>query len=268
MHRYLPELIALPLLPLLLLQGRRTRRRTPRLPEAEGPAHGIAGAGCAGQPLSLIALGESPVAGVGVADHGQAITGQLARALASRVRCPVAWRAYGRNGATARQALEQLVPQLPAAVDLALVAFGVNDATAFHSVSRWRRDLQAVLAALDARCRPQLILLAGVPPLGRFAALPQPLRWVMGLKERALDRTASELAAQSAHICHVPFDFDTGDRKMMAADAYHPSAAGCTAWAQVLAAAALQWQPRAGPCLVADEGKISVSFCRPQEKIE
>ncbi|MGB6055948.1 MAG: SGNH/GDSL hydrolase family protein, partial [Burkholderiaceae bacterium] len=37
MRRYLPELIALPLLPLLVAQGRRTRRVTPRLPEAGGP---------------------------------------------------------------------------------------------------------------------------------------------------------------------------------------------------------------------------------------
>jgi hypothetical protein len=37
MRGYLPELIAALLLPWLLLQGRRTRRITPRLPEAVGP---------------------------------------------------------------------------------------------------------------------------------------------------------------------------------------------------------------------------------------
>ncbi|MGB7479647.1 MAG: SGNH/GDSL hydrolase family protein, partial [Burkholderiaceae bacterium] len=79
MRRYLPELIALPLLPLLVAQGRRTRRVTPRLPEAGGPDCGLAGSG-SGRPLRLLAVGESPVAGVGVLRHDEAITGQLARA--------------------------------------------------------------------------------------------------------------------------------------------------------------------------------------------
>ena len=61
MRRYLPELVALPMLPLLIAQGKCTRRITPRLPEAGGAAEGIAGAGDPGQPLSLLTIGESPV---------------------------------------------------------------------------------------------------------------------------------------------------------------------------------------------------------------
>lgn len=235
MRRWLPELIALPLLPLLVAQGRYTRRVTPRLPEAPGPHAGIAGDADAGPPLSLLTLGESPVAGVGVASHQEAITGQLAQALCTRLKRPVAWRAYGKNGVTVRDALEQLVPNIAAApIDIALVAFGVNDTTAFHSVARWRADLRELLAALEARCAPRLILISGLPPIGHFLALPQPLRWVMGMKALALDGAARELAAGMPRVRYVAMSIDSTDRSMMATDGYHPSAKACAVWAGIL----------------------------------
>jgi len=240
MRRYLPELIALFLLPVLVAPGRYARRVTPPPPEAGRPSTGIAGDCYRGAALSLLAVGESPVAGVGVDTHHEAITGQLASALALRLRRPVVWRACGKNGVTARAALEQVIPGIPRLpVDIALVAFGVNDATAFRPLARWREDLRAVLAAIYACCAPRVILLSGVPPLARFPALPQPLRWVMGMKAAALDAVASELAWQTPRTTYVPLALDTGDVTMMAHDAYHPSAEGCTAWARLLADACM-----------------------------
>lgn len=238
MRDYLPELIALPLLPFLLAQGRRTRRVTPRLPEAGGATCGLAGFESRQAPLKLLSFGESPVAGVGVDTHEQAITGQLACILAERLRRPVSWQACGQNGATARQALHGLLPAVrPEPVDLALVAFGVNDTTAFRQVRHWRADMSALLDGLQARCRPRLILLSGVPPVGRFPALPQPLRAVMGMKAAALDRALASLAQTRAGTLYVPLLLDTRDSALMAHDGYHPSAAGCTAWAALLAGA-------------------------------
>jgi hypothetical protein len=66
--------ITLPLFPVLLIQGLGVRRQTPRLPEACGASSGlIAGSG---QPIRLITLGESTVAGVGATTHEEALTGQ------------------------------------------------------------------------------------------------------------------------------------------------------------------------------------------------
>ncbi|HJV83069.1 SGNH/GDSL hydrolase family protein [Noviherbaspirillum sp.] len=236
MRRFLPELVALPLLPFLLAQGRHARKVTPRLPEASGPTTGVAGHTHSGARLSLLTIGESPIAGVGVDSHEQAITGRLADALAQRLHRPVAWRACGKNGLTAREALEQLVPELPVeAVDVALVAFGVNDTTVFRPLAAWRRDLGDVLTAVQARCSPRCVIVSGVPPVAHFPALPQPLRWVMGLKAQTLDSAARELAHALPHALYVPLLLDTRDRSMMASDGYHPSEKGCQAWAELLA---------------------------------
>jgi lysophospholipase L1-like esterase len=238
MRRFYAELAALPLLPLLILQGKHARRVTPRLPEAAGPDCGASGGAHRGEVFRLLTLGESPVAGVGVLTHEEAITGQLACALSHRLQRPVSWRACGKNGATVRDALTQIVPRIPhAPVDLALVAFGVNDTSAFRPIAQWRADLGKLLVALDVRCAPRQILLSGVPPIADFPALPQPLRWVLGLKARALDVAAREIAAGLPHVLYVPLTRDSRDRAMMAIDGYHPSAKGCAAWAELLAGA-------------------------------
>ncbi|XLZ72049.1 SGNH/GDSL hydrolase family protein [Massilia sp. SR12] len=227
------------MLPLLVLQGRRTRARTPRLPEAPGARHGGLAGTAPGAPLQVLGLGESPVAGVGVARQELAITAQFARELARRTGRPVLWRACGRNGATVRDALAQLVEQVPAQpVDVLLVAFGVNDAVAFRPVAAWQRDMLALLERLRERCQPRVVLVSGVPPMQEFPTLPHPLRWVMGLKAAALDRGLLALARQHSWLYHVPIVLDSrNDASLTAVDGYHPSAKGCEVWAGLLASA-------------------------------
>lgn len=241
-RRWFPEIIATPLLPLLILQGRRTRRITPRLPEAAGPRDGIAGTQHGTGALTLIAIGESPVAGVGVATQQEAITAQLAEILSHDVQRPVQWRAIGRNGVTAREAHQLLlskVAQQP--TDIVFVAFGVNDTTAFRPVGQWRNDIRSLLEAIDRRCMPGMILLSGVPPMAHFPALPQPLRWVMGLKAAALDAAVRDIANTMpqlhARLLHVPVAIDPADSSVMASDGYHASAKGCRVWAGLIAEA-------------------------------
>ena len=169
------SLVAVPLLPVLWLQGRHVRSRTPRLPAAAGPTVGtIPGEGV---PLRLLVVGESTVAGVGAPDHAHALTGQIAAALATRTGRPVHWHAAGQIGATAHAARTRLVPEVPAApMDVIVLALGVNDVLQFQASTRWTRDLTQLIADLRRRVGPAPVVLASVPPMGRFPALPQPLR--------------------------------------------------------------------------------------------
>lgn len=236
---YLPELLAFPLYPLLLWQGKRTRARTPRLPEANGPPQGLVPAAGQGAVMRLLAIGESPVAGVGVGTQEQAITGQFALALAHHFGVDVAWHAVGKNGADLAQALQCLIPVLPpysagAPLDIALVAFGVNDSTSFRSSNRYRQELETLLALLQQRCQPRHILLSGVPPLQLSPALPEPLRTVLGLKAAALDQVARQVAKQRSGVVYAALPRHNGDPGLLAGDGYHPSEQGTALWAAQL----------------------------------
>ncbi len=175
------------------------------------------------------------MAGVGVATQQEAITCRLASALAQHSGHDVHWQALGENGATVGKALRTLAPQLPAtAQDVVLLAFGVNDTSAFHSARRFATDLQQLIDLVRQQCQPRLLLLSGVPPVHRLHALPQPLRSILGLKAAALNQMAREVAAQSG-LQYAPLALDVQQSGLLASDGFHPSAKGVALWADALA---------------------------------
>ncbi|MDB5798824.1 MAG: hydrolase family protein [Paucimonas sp.] len=237
LREWLPEALALALLPLLVLQGRRTRARVARLPEPTDPASGLVGTAI-GKPLTLLLLGESPVAGVGVSSHAEGVGAATAAALATASGRKVQWQALGVNGITVGEAASLLLPRLQQSqVDIACIAFGVNDSTAFRRHTAWRSAVAGLLDQVESRLQPRHILLSGVPPLSAFPALPWPLRTVLGLKSASLDRALASLAQSRSRTSHVPLPRQLADPALMASDGYHPSAAGCALWGGLLAAA-------------------------------
>ncbi|WP_044873671.1 SGNH/GDSL hydrolase family protein [Pseudomonas sp. LFM046] len=223
---------ALPLLPLALPMAVHTRRTALRLAPAAGPERGVAGGGFDGEPLRLLLIGESTVAGVGASCLDYALAGQLASSLAARLKRPVAWRACGENGITAGEALERLLPQVadePA--DWVLLVFGVNDTTHFSSSRRWRASLAGL--ARHFAGRGVRVAFSGVPPLEHFSALPWLLRRLLGWRARLLDRQLHELARKEGWDCHATrLDMRP---EFLALDGYHPSTLGYRVWGEALA---------------------------------
>ncbi|MDP3848451.1 MAG: SGNH/GDSL hydrolase family protein [Pseudomonas sp.] len=232
-------LLALLLLPVLVPQALRTRRRALRLAPAAGPQQGLAGAEFAGPALRVLLLGESTVAGVGVACQTQGLAARLAHALAEQQRRPVAWQACGENGITASQACTRLLPQaLAAQADLLLLVFGVNDSTQLSSLRSWRQALTCMTQALQAQGAQ--VAFTAVPPLQHFSALPWLLRRVLDLRGALLDRQLRAVARQlGASYCPVALEF-TAD--YLAVDGYHPSQLGYQVWASGLAPQLLSQQ--------------------------
>jgi len=238
---------ALPLAPLLLWQGRRVRRDTPKLPEADGPRSGVAGADRLGRPLRLLILGDSSAAGVGARLQDDALSGCLVARLAPTLSRPLAWRLLARTGISTREALEMLDGEPAEPFDVAVVALGVNDVTALRPMSRWLGDVERLNARLHQRHRLKRVLWSGLPPMHRFPALPQPLRGVMGLHARALDAglgrwCASRPAGARPRTRHVPLPAMT-DPSMVATDGFHPGPSAYVAWADALMAS-LAERPR------------------------
>lgn len=237
MNRHLATVLTLPLLPVLLVQGYWVRKRTPRLPDAAGPLSGTAPGD--GEPLRLIALGESTVAGVGAASHDRALTGQLAAALNRVTGRRVDWSVVARTGINARNCYVELVPKLDGcSADLVVIALGVNDSIELHSASRWVADLEKLINAVRAVVGDVPVLLAGVPPLDCFPVLPEPLSFVLGARSASLGQAAIKLAAKMERVVHVPFQIEKGNcDELFCADGFHPSEQGYKLWAEQLAEA-------------------------------
>lgn len=236
MYSRLLNTLALPALPLMMLQSRRLDRALPRLLPARGPRNGqIKGAG---EPLRLLVFGESTALGVGVDTLDEAMVGCFAQMINRHSGRAVAWEAAGLPGATVGTAVSKVLPLLEATPrDLVLVLLGANDVLARSHAGAFVADMQALVAGLRARVGNATILMSSVPPLGSFPALPQPLRSYMGAWSRWLDAALACAAWRDAHYAPVRIPMQ---RALFADDGFHPGPLGYQRWAETLLACALR----------------------------
>lgn len=213
--------------PLLLVQGRRVRRTVPTLPEPSGQRQGECGGGPA---LRLLIVGDSAAAGVGARTQDEALAGQLAVSLAPTFR--VRWKLLAFTGATTGDMLDHLRREAATDYDAVLTSLGVNDVTGRHSIATWRRQQSELVALLTGRFHAAQILLSGLPPMHRFPALPQPLRWYVGSRARDFDRALEELAGRHARCEFLGLGHEMMDVSAMASDGFHPGPPIYAHWAQ------------------------------------
>ncbi len=233
----LSRAIAVAQAPVLLPQGRRLRRETPRLPDAPQPWRGSVEGGGAGdrgaasRPLNVLVIGDSTAAGVGV-DHADLGLGRrLAEALAAHTGRPVHWRAAGRNGATAGDLVRHfLTPALADPTDLVFLTVGANDALALRSARAFRRDIRRIIERTFAAHPDAALLMSSLPAFFRFQLLPDPLRRSLYRHSQALEREARTLVAAHprSHMSPPPPPYTDG---FFATDEFHPSAIGYKDWA-------------------------------------
>lgn len=232
---------AIPLLPLLIKDGRYVKRTIPRLPEASGPQ------GIATWPTSttktLLTIGESTVAGVGVATHERGLTGTLAACLAKNWQCPVQWRVYAKSGYTARQVTAALLPEIEERqVDLIVIGLGGNDTFAMRSPKSWKKDIQALLEQLRQLYPATPIHFLDMPPVGNFPAFTWSMRSVLGRHARLLGDALAELLPHYplTSFANQSFSLETwqsrykvgNDPKLFFSDGLHPSELTYQLWAK------------------------------------
>lgn len=227
-------LARVPLLPLLVWQGLSVRRNALILLEAAGARDGVVGDGA---ELSLLILGDSSGAGVGVENQQFALSGQVATALAGE--CRVTWELIARTGATTQDATQMLNSAQQARYDVVLLALGVNDAVRLIRLSKWRAQQEALRERLRTTYRAKQIIVTAVPPLEVFPALPPLLRWILGAHAARMDEALRVDLSEEGDATYLTLDAPfTPDA--MAADGYHPSAETYAFWGQAAAACILE----------------------------
>ena len=219
------------LAPLLLVQASRVRRRTPRLPEASGPRMGSSGTGA---PIRVLILGDSAAAGVGVAKQDQALSGRLAAELEGSFR--VDWTLQAQTGLAVRDLVLRLEAAAAQTFDCAVVSVGVNDVTGGTANRSWCAGLTQLVGLLATKFGARAVLLTAVPPMHRFSALPQPLRWYLGARARELDGLLAEFALRSNGCERIAPTLPQAGG-FLAADGFHPGAPAYACWARSAAAA-------------------------------
>lgn len=229
------QLAAVLLAPIFLIQGRYVRRIALTLPEATGARSGTTGQG---PSLRLLVMGDSAAAGVGVADQNQALLGQTVAALAQHYT--VHWQLMARTGATTAGTLRHLQKTSPASFDVAVTSLGVNDVMARRPLSLWLEQQQDLVALLRTQFQVRRIVLSGLPPVHKFPALPQPLRWYVGQEVRRFDQALCMWAQTQPDCDYVNLNLEF-DVSWLAPDKFHPGPPIYQHWGNAVAQQIQAW---------------------------
>ena len=212
------------LAPILIMQGRYVRRVTPRLPEAKGPRSGVSGRG---PKTRLLIVGDSAAAGVGVNRQEQALSGRLVSSLGSTHE--VTWKMLAKSGYASGEVLDRLKSTKEEAFDFVLVSLGVNDTTARTRSDEWANNLLKIIALLKSKFCARRILFSSVPPMHRFVALPQPLRWWLGERAKKLNNSMKAIVKNDDACLFVSVTFPI-QQAYLAKDGFHPGEMAYALW--------------------------------------
>jgi lysophospholipase L1-like esterase len=172
-------------------------------------------------------LGDSAGAGVGTTSQEDALTGRIVAGLRDRYR--VEWRLVARTGATTASTLRHLERLEPFATDAVVTSLGVNDVTGDVSPALFIERQARLFGLLRDKFGARLILASGLPPMDRFPALPQPLRWYLGARARELDRALAAALPDGRGAEYLPLAGEL-DEAHMAPDGFHPGPPVYAAW--------------------------------------
>jgi len=174
----LGAILFIPLLPILAIQGKRLKKRFPRLPAAENPNGRTVGEG---EEKTLLVIGESTMAGLGVTKHVDGFAGSFARHYSSISKEIIGWEVVAKAGITAGRYRKRYLDKLPDTdPDLLLIGLGGNEVFELNSPNRWKTDMENLLIDLSAKYPNAQIVLLNLPPVESFPGLTGLMRFIFG----------------------------------------------------------------------------------------
>lgn len=235
----------IPLLPFMYRDGKRVLSSVPKLPPATGPNGQTVGEE---PPLRILIIGESTMAGVGVATHAEGFAGAFADALAQGIGRSVSWRVYARSGFTLKRILHEVLPTIEEAqVDMIVVGMGGNEAFKMNTPEGVRRDFKAVIDWLRNRFGPDVpIAFPNMPPIREFTAFTPVLKFTLGRMVEVFGEELAELVKAEENVYYNAEVIRIADWRqrlgvgedptIFFSDGVHPSALTYQTWGRDFAA--------------------------------
>lgn len=226
------KLATIALIPALITQGYWVKKNTLRLPEAAGERAGTVGFG---QRISILILGDSAAAGVGVQSQSDALSGALLSQLKDQYE--IRWELIAKTGNRTTDLLKLLATSNEQQFDIVITSIGVNDVTQLISPKKWLKLQKQLYELIELKFRPKLTVITGVPPMNEFPALPNPLSWLFGQYAKHMNSGLNTMIHGHANIKLVEYDLDEYRQLnlRMAEDGFHPSKEIYQLWAKKIA---------------------------------
>ena len=218
--------------PFLWFQGMRLKREVPRFTTPGDRPYGI----CKGKDreFNILGLGESPMAGVGIAKHTLTLTGLTAGRLNKLLGYSVNWKILAQNGLTLKNLNKLICEQSDKYEDLVLVSIGGNDVFQLTPPWIWKKNIEKCIKLIFQKNKNPVILFSPVPPVGRFPAIPNPLRIALGFWEFLLQECLAQVINSMDNAYLLDERYPDG-KKYYLEDGIHPSQLAYEPWSEKLA---------------------------------
>jgi lysophospholipase L1-like esterase len=236
--------VALPLFPIMLYQGKKIRSSVPRLPEAKG-TEGLVKASN-NKTVKLIAIGESTMAGVGVDTHQEGFTGTLANELSKITGLNIDWQVYAKSGYTAERVNNKILPKIDnEKADLIVVGLSGNDTFTLNKPSRWRAHMKSIIENLQSMYPTASLVFINMPPIREFPAFTSLIKFVMGNLVDMLGQELEDLTKNYENVYYFGQKITLNEwirnsevevgRADFFSDGVHPSKLTYQTWAKEIA---------------------------------
>lgn len=216
-------------IPALLFQGYWVKKNMIYLDEPIGDRQGQVGQGSV---LSILIVGDSAAAGVGVEHQDDALLGHVLDQL--KAQFSISYYLHAKTGHTSLQVIQSLAQIENQHYDVVMSSVGVNDVTKLTSAKKWIKQQEDLYRQINHKFSPQLIIATGVPPMDQFPALPNPLAWLFGQYANKMNQQLSKFVLTQTNMQWIQYDMQQYQHLQleMARDGFHPSKEVYEFWAR------------------------------------
>ncbi len=192
--------------PILYLQGKQIRKKVPILPEAANPEGYINPKKPASEKETLphktiISIGESTIAGVGVINHQDGFTAALANEIAKKLDTTIHWKVYARSGYTAKHIAKRTLKKIEEQnIDLIVIGLGGNDAFTLSSLKKWNKHINQIITTLRSNHPKTPIVFLNMPPIKEFPAFTKIIKLTIGSWVEMLGRSLKQTIKQHNNV--------------------------------------------------------------------
>jgi acyl-CoA thioesterase I len=187
--------------------------------------------------VTLVFLGDSLIAGVGVNDYQQSFPYLVAKKLSAN-GLPVKLVDQGIPGARTQDVSDQLMPQVVAdQPDIVVVLVGINDIHGNISLAEFKKNYSIILERLTRETKARVYAVT-LPLLGSDRLLFWPYRIYFDWRTKQFNAIINEVAAINK-VKVVDLYGQTksdleGASSYYSIDNFHPSAVGYSDWADII----------------------------------
>ena len=223
--------------PLLWLQGIYLKKVALRLPTPTDNLFGVIGEG--NGTLGILGIGESPMAGVGISKNSETLTVLTSLRLNKLIGLKVNWRILAQSGLTIKNLNQLIIEKSPKDADIIIIGIGGNDVFNLTSPWIWVKHLDSCVKYFLKDGKTPIILFSAVPCVGRFPAIPKPLRFAFGYWEFLLQKSLILFVNSKENVNLLCERFPDGEEYFLE-DGIHPSNLAYKLWSEKLASMSVE----------------------------